>query len=373
MPHHDYLIIGAGLSGATFAHEMTKAGAKCLVIEQRGHVGGNVYTENIRGIHVHRHGAHIFHTAERKIWDYVNQFADFSPYINAPLANYQGELYNLPFNMNTFYQLWGVKTPAEAQAAIEAQIAGAGSAEPTNLEEQALKLVGRDIYEKLIKGYTEKQWGRPCKELPAFIIRRLPLRFTYDNNYFNDPYQGIPKGGYTQMIERMLAGVDVRTGLSYREYLADQPGANHKKVFYTGMIDAFYDYSLGRLEYRSLRFMDEDMPDCENYQGNAVINYTDKKTPYTRVIEHRHFDPESPPEAGTIITREYPEDWHTGREPYYPINDDENNALYQKYRELASSRPDVIFAGRLSLYRYMDMDVAIMEALRLANTECTHG
>ncbi|MCL2253570.1 MAG: UDP-galactopyranose mutase [Lachnospiraceae bacterium] len=368
--HYDYLIVGSGLFGAVFAYEMKEKGKKCLVIEKRGHIGGNIYTEDVRGIHVHQYGAHIFHTANRDVWNYVNQFAVFNHYINSPVAVYEDKLYNLPFNMNTFYQLWGVKKPEEAKAVIAAQIADLDIGEPANLEEQALKLVGRDVYEKLIKGYTEKQWGRSCQELPAFIIRRLPLRFTYDNNYFNDPYQGIPNGGYTQMIEKMLAGTKVLTGISYKDFTASG-GAVFDKILYTGMIDEFFDFSLGHLEYRSLRFATEVIPETDNLQGNAVVNYTERDIPYTRIIEHRHFDIASAlkPGTGTVITKEYPADWKAGEEPYYPINDERNGALFVKYQELAKSRKDVIFGGRLGQYQYFNMDQVIEAALKTAKEQ----
>jgi UDP-galactopyranose mutase len=370
--HYDYLIVGAGLFGAVFANEMKKKNKSCLVIDRRAEIGGNIRTEEVRGIQVHQYGAHIFHTSDRAVWDYVNQFAEFNHYINAPVAIYQDELYNLPFNMNTFSRLWGVKTPAEARQKIAAQIAGLDIGIPANLEEQALSLVGTDVYEKLIKGYTEKQWGRSCAELPSFIIKRLPLRFTYDNNYFNDPYQGIPKGGYTRMISAMLEGVEVRTGVDYQEFLQQQQrladagngAVTYDKTIYTGMIDEFFGYSLGHLEYRSLRFESEDRPDCDNWQGNAVVNYTESAIPYTRIIEHKHF--EFGQGQGTIITKEYPEEWKEGAEPYYPINDEKNTSLYERYRQLASQQEDILFGGRLGQYRYMDMDKVIMEALLMA-------
>ncbi len=369
---YDYLIVGAGLYGAVFAHEMKRQGRQVLVIDRRAHIAGNIYTEQVLDIQVHKYGAHIFHTSDRKIWEYVNRFAEFNHYINSPIAYYKGELYNLPFNMNTFSRMWGVVTPAEAKARIAEQIGALQITDPQNLEEQALSLVGTDVYEKLVKGYTEKQWGRDCKELPAFIIKRLPLRFTYDNNYFNDRYQGIPVGGYTAMVEKMLQGIEVRTGVSYREFAAEQEtadgivvsdhaGNTYRKVVYTGMLDEYFNYSLGHLEYRSLRFETEQMPQCDNYQGNAVVNYTEREVPYTRVIEHKHFEFGTQP--GTVITREYPAEWREGDEPYYPVNDERNSALLKKYQELASGRPHIVFGGRLGQYRYYDMDKVIAAAL----------
>lgn len=369
---YDYLIVGAGLYGAVFAHEMKRQGRQVLVIDRRAHIAGNIYTEQVLDIQVHKYGAHIFHTSDRKIWEYVNRFAEFNHYINSPIAYYKGELYNLPFNMNTFSRMWGVVTPAEAKARIAEQIGALQITDPQNLEEQALSLVGTDVYEKLVKGYTEKQWGRDCKELPAFIIKRLPLRFTYDNNYFNDRYQGIPVGGYTAMVEKMLQGIEVRTGVSYREFaveqetadgivVSDHAGNTYRKVVYTGMLDEYFNYSLGHLEYRSLRFETEQMPQCDNYQGNAVVNYTEREVPYTRVIEHKHFEFGTQP--GTVITREYPAEWREGDEPYYPVNDERNSALLKKYQELASGRPHIIFGGRLGQYRYYDMDKVIAAAL----------
>ncbi len=369
---YDYLIVGAGLYGAVFAHEMKRQGRQVLVIDRRAHIAGNIYTEQVLDIQVHKYGAHIFHTSDRKIWEYVNRFAEFNHYINSPIAYYKGELYNLPFNMNTFSRMWGVMTPAEAKARIAEQIGALQITDPQNLEEQALSLVGTDVYEKLVKGYTEKQWGRDCKELPAFIIKRLPLRFTYDNNYFNDRYQGIPVGGYTAMVEKMLQGIEVRTGVSYREFaveqetaegivVSDHAGNTYRKVVYTGMLDEYFNYSLGHLEYRSLRFETEQMPQCDNYQGNAVVNYTEREVPYTRVIEHKHFEFGTQP--GTVITREYPAEWREGDEPYYPVNDERNSALLKKYQELASGRPHIVFGGRLGQYRYYDMDKVIAAAL----------
>ena len=356
---YDYLIVGAGLFGAVFAHEAAKAGRKCLVIDKRDHIAGNIYTEEVEGIHVHRYGAHIFHTNNKPVWDYVNSFAVFNRYTNSPVANYHGELYNLPFNMNTFNKMWGVVTPAEAAAKIEEQRAAHYTAEPKNLEEQAINLVGTDIYEKLVKHYTEKQWGRPCTELPAFIIKRLPVRFIYDNNYFNALYQGIPVGGYTAMVEKMLEGAEVRLGV---DYLADKAAwdAVADKVVYTGPIDAYFGYKLGALAYRSVRFETETL-DMENYQGNAVVNYTDADTPYTRIIEHKHFEFGTQPK--TVISREYSAEWKVGDEPYYPVNDEANGALYQQYKALAEGEEKVLFGGRLGEYKYYDMDKVIEAAL----------
>lgn len=362
---YDYLIVGAGLFGAVFAHEMTEKGKKCLVIDKRNHIGGNIYTEKIEGIHVHRYGAHIFHTSNKKIWDYVNRFAEFNRYTNCPVARYKDELYNLPFNMNTFNKLWGVVTPDEARAKIAEQVKEAGITEPSNLEEQAISLVGRDIYEKLVKGYTEKQWGKKATQLPSFIIKRLPVRMIYDNNYFNDLYQGIPIGGYTKMVERMLEGVEVRLGCDYFEK-KDEYEAMARKTVFTGMIDEYYNYCYGELEYRSLRF-ETEIVDTDNYQGNAVVNYTEYEVPYTRIIEHKHF--EFADSEKTVVTREYPSEWKHGDEPYYPMNDEQNNALYAKYRELADKEEKVIFGGRLGMYRYFDMHNVIDEALKAADRE----
>ena len=374
---YDYLIVGAGLYGSVFAHEMNKMGRRVRLIDRRQHIAGNVYTEEVEGIQVHRYGAHIFHTSDKQIWNYVNQFAEFNHYINSPVARYREELYNLPFNMNTFNRMWGVVTPAQAKAKIAEQIADLGITEPKNLEEQALSLVGTDVYEKLVQGYTEKQWGRDCKELPAFIIKRLPLRFTYDNNYFNDRYQGIPVGGYTIMVEKMLQGIEVLTGVSYRDFVTgqeqnggrvtDREGNTYEKVVYTGLIDEYFDFSLGHLEYRSLRFETETLADCDNFQGNAVVNYTEREIPYTRVIEHKHFEFGTQP--GTVITREYPALWQEGEEPYYPINDEKNDALFRQYLELAKTRPNVILGGRLGQYRYYDMDKVIAQALEAVERE----
>ena len=371
MAEYDYLVVGAGISGAVFAHEAHRIGKRCLVIDRRDHIAGNIYTEKTEGIHVHKYGAHIFHTSLKNVWDYVNRFAEFNNYVNSPIANFHGEIYNMPFNMNTFSKMWGVFTPAEARAKIDEQIAAECIGEPANLEEQALSLVGRDIFEKLVKGYTEKQWGRDCRDLPASIIKRLPCRFTYDNNYFNDRYQGIPMGGYTKMVERMLEGVEVRTGIEYRDLVDEQPDIAERTI-YCGPIDAFYDFKLGALEYRSLRFESEIL-DEENHQGVAVVNYTDRETPYTRVIEHKHFefcrDDEGNPQPRTVITREYPADWKPGDEPYYPINDVRNEKLYNEYRQLAEQEGSVVFAGRLGGYRYYDMDKAISAAFELVRNE----
>ncbi|MDL4841985.1 UDP-galactopyranose mutase [Aquibacillus rhizosphaerae] len=357
---YDYLIVGAGLFGSVFAYEAKKRGKKCLVIDKRDHIGGNIYTEKIEGINVHKYGAHIFHTNNERIWDYVNGFTKFNRYTNSPIANYKGELYNLPFNMNTFNTLWGVVSPDEAKAKIEQQKTVAGITEPKNLEEQAISLVGTDIYEKLIKGYTEKQWGRSARELPAFIIKRLPVRFTYDNNYFNDQYQGIPIGGYTTIIEKMLEGIEVKLNVDFFEQRQELESLANK-VVYTGMIDQYFDYKFGVLEYRSLHFETKVIDDTTNYQGNAVINYTDKETPYTRIIEHKHF--EFGTQDKTIITEEYPSEWKPGDEPYYPINDDKNNETYKKYKALAENEPKVIFGGRLATYKYYDMHQVIGSAL----------
>lgn len=362
---YDYLIVGAGLFGAVFAHEAYKKGRTCLVIDKRNNIGGNIYTESTEGINVHKYGAHIFHTSDKRIWDYVNRFAEFNNYINSPVAVYKDELYNLPFNMNTFSRMWNIRTPEQAREIIASQIADLGITEPHNLEEQALSLVGRDVYEKLIKGYTEKQWGRDCRELPAFIIRRLPLRFVYDNNYFNDRYQGIPIGGYTAIIEKMLEGIEVRTGTDYFDFTRDNKDIARKTIF-TGMIDEYYGYCYGPLQYRSVRFETEVL-DCENYQGNAVVNYTDREVPYTRIIEHKHFEFGKQPK--TVISREYSSEWKQGMEPYYPVNNEENNALYEKYRELADKESNVIFGGRLGQYKYYDMDKVIAAALECAGKE----
>lgn len=371
--HYDYLIAGTGLFGAVFAHEMRARGKKVLLVEKKDHIAGNVYTENVRGINVHVYGAHIFHTSDREVWDYVNQFAEFNHYINSPVAVYRDELYNMPFNMNTFSRMWHIKTPAEAKEIIASQIASLHIGQPANLEEQALSLVGRDVYEKLVKGYTEKQWGRDCRDLPAFIIKRLPLRFTYDNNYFNDPYQGIPKGGYTRIVEKLLEGCPVQTGISCQDFIEQnerRPESERDswdKLVYTGMIDEYYGYRYGALEYRSLRFENEDMPEVDNWQGNAVVNYTERSVPYTRIIEHKHF--EFGQGQGTVITREYPAEWHRGDEPYYPINDEKNGALYEKYAALAAKEPNVLFGGRLGQYKYYDMDKVIRSALDMVKAQ----
>ena len=362
---YDYLIVGAGLFGAVFAQQAKQAGKTVLVIDKRSHLGGNVYTEEVEGIQVHRYGAHIFHTSDRKIWEYVQQFAVFNRYTNSPVARYKDEVYNLPFNMNTFYQMWGVKTPEEAKEKLESQIREAAVCEPKNLEEQALSLVGKDIYEKLIRGYTEKQWGKRAKELPSFIIRRLPVRYTYDNNYFNDSYQGIPVGGYTRMVERMLDGVEIRLNTDYFQAREELDRLADRVVF-TGMIDAYYGECYGKLDYRSLRFETEGM-DTSNYQGNAVVNYTEYEVPYTRIIEHKHFEFGTQPK--TVITREYPAAWTGKEEPYYPINDERNNRLYEKYKALADQEDRVIFGGRLGMYRYYDMHQVIAEALESARKE----
>ena len=358
---YDYLIVGAGLFGSIFAHEAKKKGKRCLVIDKRSHIGGNIYTEEIEGINVHKYGAHIFHTSNKKVWDYIQQFAEFNRYTNSPIAKYKDEVYNLPFNMNTFNKLWGVITPKEAKMKIKEQIIQSGIKNPKNLEEQAISLVGKDIYEKLIKGYTQKQWGRPCTELPTFIIKRLPVRFTYDNNYFNDLYQGIPIGGYTQIIEKMLEGIDIKLNCDFFDCKKELENACNKIVF-TGMIDQYYNYQYGALEYRSLRFETEIL-DIDNYQGNAVVNYNEYKIPYTRIIEHKHF--EYGTQEKTVITREYPVVWEKGDEPYYPINDDKNNQLFAKYKMLADKEDKVIFGGRLGMYKYFDMHNIIESALKL--------
>ena len=359
---YDYLIVGAGLYGAVVAHEAAAKGRSCLVIDRREHIAGNIYTREVEGIQVHEYGAHIFHTSDKRIWDYVNQFADFNNYINSPVAVFKDELYNLPFNMNTFSKMWGIRTPQEAKEKIVAQIAGLGITEPKNLEEQALSLVGEDVYRKLVKGYTEKQWGRDCTELPAFIIKRLPLRFTYDNNYFNDRYQGIPAGGYTAMVERMLKGVEVKLGVDYLEHRAEFDGMADR-VVYTGQIDRYFDYCEGVLAYRKVRF-EQEILDCDNYQGNAVVNYTEREVPYTRIIEHKHFEFGTQPK--TVISKEYPGEWQKGEEPYYPVNDEKNNAVYEAYKKLAEKERHVVFGGRLGEYRYYDMDKVIDRALETA-------
>ncbi len=372
MKKYDYLIVGSGLFGATFAYRAKQAGKKCLVIDKRQHLGGNVYCENIEGINVHKYGAHIFHTSNKEVWNFVNSIVEFNRYTNSPVANYKGKLYNLPFNMNTFYQMWGVITPQQAKEKIEEQKAAAvesmkksGITEPRNLEEQAISLIGTDIYEALIKGYTEKQWGRKCTELPAFIIKRLPVRFVYDNNYFNDKYQGIPVGGYNKLIDGLLEGIEVKTGVdffedrSYWENIAE-------RIVFTGKIDEFYDYRFGKLEYRTVRF-EEEIHDCSNYQGNAVVNYTEKDVPYTRIIEHKHFEmfgAEVDNCPKTVISKEYSTEWKDGMEPYYPVNDEKNNTLYAKYKVLADREENVIFGGRLAEYKYYDMAPIIEKVLK---------
>ena len=398
---YDYLIVGAGLFGAVFAHEMAVEGKNVLVIDKRDHIGGNIYTENRMGINVHKYGAHIFHTSDKEVWDYINRFCEFNNYINSPVAVYKDELYNLPFNMNTFSRMWGIRTPEEAKAIIkkqaDAEIArmkkekGTDSFEPENLEEQALSLAGRDIYEKLVKGYTEKQWGRDCKELPAFIIRRLPMRYIYDNNYFNDRFQGIPMGGYTAVVEKLLllakdsseqkeisGSITVKTGVDYYDYVRLEEGLPAKpfatidgdsfdKLLFTGMIDEFFGYRLGTLEYRSLRFETKDLPEVDNFQGNAVVNYTERQVPYTRIIEHKHF--EYGTGKGTIVTYEHPATWKKGDEPYYPMNDDTNNDLYNRYVELSKDYPEILFGGRLGQYKYYNMDQVIRAALDMSRQQ----
>ncbi|MGN0072950.1 MAG: UDP-galactopyranose mutase [Coriobacteriales bacterium] len=366
-PSYDYLIVGAGLTGAVVARQLTDAGKRCLVIDRRPHIAGNCYTEEVRGINVHKYGAHIFHTSCREVWDYVNRFAEFNNYVNSPVALFHGELYNLPFNMNTFSKMWGITTPAEARAIIEEQRAQAAiQGEPANLEEQALSLVGRDIFTKLVKEYTEKQWGRSCTELPASIIKRLPVRFTYDNNYFNDRYQGIPVGGYTAMVGRMLDGVEVRCGVDFKD--VDRSAFGH--VVYTGPVDEYFGFKLGNLEWRTVRFEEELLEGVENWQGNAVVNYTSHDVPFTRIIEHKHFefgrDANGDPLPDTVISREYSSAWQPGDEPYYPVNDERNNALYAEYAKLAAAEEGVTFAGRLGVYRYYDMAPCIKAALELA-------
>lgn len=366
---YDYLVVGAGLYGSTFAYEAKKRGKRCLVIDRRNHIGGNIYCERVEGINVHKYGAHIFHTSNKKIWDYVNQFVEFNRYTNSPVANYRGEIYNLPFNMNTFNKLWGVVTPQEAMDKINKQKAEAEITNPKNLEEQAISLVGTDIYKKLIKGYTEKQWGRSAAELPAFIIKRLPVRFTYDNNYFNDKYQGIPEGGYNIIIEKMLEGIEVKLNTDFFEN-KEELEAQAEKIIFTGMIDEYYNYKFGKLEYRSLKFENEII-DTANYQGNAVVNYTDRETPFTRIIEHKHF--EFGNQEKTVITKEYPSEWSPGDEPYYPVNDDKNNELYRKYKNLADKEDKVIFGGRLASYKYYDMHQVIGAALITVEREFDKG
>lgn len=370
MKYH-WLIVGTGLFGSVFAHEMNRRGRACLLIDQRKNIGGNIYTCEEKGIQVHKYGAHIFHTSNRHIWEYMNQFAEFNNYINSPVAIWRDELYNLPFNMNTFSKMWGIRTPREAMDIIEEQRRDCFVEEPQNLEEQALSLVGRDVYEKLVKGYTEKQWGRDCRELPAFIIKRLPVRFTYDNNYFTDRYQGIPVGGYTRIVEKLIGDMPVRLGISYRDFLAENAARKQpdtfERVLYTGMIDEYFDYRLGELQYRTLRFEEEILEGCANYQGNAVVNYTEREVPYTRIIEHKHFEFGAQPD--TVITREYPAAWKKGDEPYYPVNDERNTRLFARYQELAKEEKNVVFGGRLGQYRYYDMDKVIEAALALAEKE----
>lgn len=361
MKKYDYIIVGSGLYGGVFAWYAKQQGKSCLVLEKRHHLGGNIYCEDVKGIHVHKYGAHIFHTSNKKVWEFVNSLAEFNRYTNSPVANYKGEMYNMPFNMNTFSKLWGVSTPAEAKAVIEKQRAEI-TGEPGNLEEQAVSLVGRELYEKLVKGYTEKQWGRECRELPAFIIKRIPVRYTYDNNYFNDLYQGIPIGGYNIITEKLFQGCAVEMGVDYLENKAHYDSLG-ETVVYTGMIDAYFGYMLGRLEYRSLRF-ESDLYEEENHQGVAVVNYTDRETPYTRTIEHKHFEFGTQPD--TVVTREYPVDWQEGMEPYYPVNDEKNQALYRRYAQLALGEANVIFGGRLGEYKYYDMDKVIESAMKKA-------
>ncbi len=362
----DYLVIGAGLAGAVFARIMTDRGYKCLVIDKRDHIGGNVYSKEIEGIEVHQYGPHIFHTDNERVWKFMNRFAEFNHFIYCPVANYKGKLYNLPFNMNTFYQLWGTKTPDEAKERIAEQVKEAAVTEPANLEEQAIMLVGKDIYEKLVKGYTAKQWGRECTELPAFIIKRLPVRFVYDNNYFNHPHQGIPQAGYTAMVEKMLEGIEVRLNTNFLESREEYSGMA-KSILYTGPIDEYFDYCHGALEYRSLRFETEILP-VGNYQGVAGMNFTDRDTPYTRIVEHKHFKFGKGNPDKTVITKEYSATWQQGDEPYYPINDEKNNALYQQYKEKAEKEENVIFAGRLGQYRYFDMDKVVNSILELTDS-----
>ena len=376
MKKYDYVLVGSGLYSGVFAYLARQKGKRCLVVEKRDHIGGNIYCQDMEGIHVHKYGAHIFHTSDKKIWQYINQFAEFNNYINSPIAVYKDELYNLPFNMNTFSKMWNIRTPQEAKDIIASQIAELNITEPKNLEEQALSLAGRDVYEKLVKGYTEKQWGRDCKELPSFIIKRLPLRFTYDNNYFNDRFQGIPRGGYTQIVEKMLEKADVVCGVDFFDMrdeknrltgqLPDGTQVSYDKILFTGQIDEYYDYKFGPLEYRSVRFETEKL-DMENYQGNAVVNYTDREVPYTRIIEHKHFEFGKQPT--TIISREYSSEWKPGVEPYYPVNNEKNNALYEKYAAQAKEEGDVIFGGRLGQYKYYDMDKVLMAALECCEEE----
>jgi len=365
MVKYDYLIVGSGLFGSVFAYEANKRGKKCLVIDKRKHIGGNIYTKEMENINVHQYGAHIFHTSNKEVWNYINNFAEFNRYTNSPVANYKGEIYNLPFNMNTFNKLWGVVTPNEAKQKIEDEKKSSNIENPQNLEEQAINLIGQTIYKKLVKGYTEKQWGKKATELPAFIIKRLPVRFTYDNNYFNDTYQGIPIGGYTKIIEKMLDGIDVKLNYDFFDHREELENIANKIIF-TGMIDKFYNYKYGELEYRSLKFETETL-DTQNYQGNAVVNYTDYETPYTRIIEHKHF--EFGNQDKTIITKEYPDNWTSEKEPYYPVNNEKNNELYEKYKNLADNEKNVIFGGRLGQYKYYDMHKVIEEALKCVKKE----
>ncbi len=365
MKNYDYLVVGSGLFGAVFSYYALKSGKSVLVLEKRPHIGGNVYTELIEDINVHRYGAHIFHTSDKYVWDFINSFAEFNNYVNSPIANYKGELYNLPFNMNTFYRLWSTVTPAEAQRKIADEVKKANVEEPKNLEEQAISLVGKEFYEKLVKGYTEKQWGRDCRSLPAFIIKRLPCRFIFDNNYFNDRYQGIPIGGYTKIIEKMLEGADVKTNIDYFDFIK-KPFATSKKTVFTGAIDEFFGFKYGHLQYRTVRF-DTKILDTPNFQGVAVMNYTDRETPYTRCIEHKHFEYGTQPK--TVVSYEYSQEWQEGSEPYYPVNDEKNNALYEKYSALAASEKNVIFGGRLGQYKYYDMDKVILSAFSYAEKE----
>ena len=366
--HFDYLLVGAGLFSAVIAQKMREAGKSCIVVEKRGHVGGNIYTEKVGQINVHKYGAHIFHTSNEEVWAYVNRFAKFNHYVNSPVAIYKDELYNLPFNMNTFSKMWNIKTPKQAKEIIQKQQQESGITTPNNLEEHALKMVGKDVYEKLVKGYTEKQWGRDCRDLPAFIIKRLPLRFTFDNNYFTDPYQGIPIGGYTAMVEKMfgdtkiILGKDLKTFLKENETSKDP--VTYEAMVYTGMIDEYFDYCYGQLEYRSLSFETQYLENEDNYQGNAVVNYTEREVPYTRIIEHKHFEFLDCP--GTVITKEYPAVFSPGKEPYYPMNDEKNNTLYEKYKALAAESEKVYFGGRLGQYKYFDMDKVIASALEMA-------
>ncbi len=364
MSKYDYVIVGSGLFAGVFAWHATRAGKKCLVVEKRPHMGGNLYCRDVEGIHVHEYGAHIFHTGDKQVWEFVNNLVEFNRYTNSPVANYHGEIYNLPFNMNTFSKMWGVRTPAEAEEKIARQREEL-TGEPANLEEQAISLVGRDIYEKLVKGYTEKQWGRDCKDLPAFIIKRLPVRYTYDNNYFNDPYQGIPMGGYNVLMEKLFAGCEIRLNEDFLEHREEYTKLG-ERILYTGTLDSFYDYCYGKLEYRSLRF-ESQLLEEKNHQGVAVMNYTDRETPYTRIIEHKHF--EFGTQEKTVITREYPVDWEEGMEPYYPVNDEKNQTLYEKYAQLARKEEGFLFGGRLAEYRYYDMDKVIASAFRLVEKE----